>query len=216
MRFATLIAALLLTAAPAPASDRILEVAGWYVWLEPRSQGTFIGGSPAEPFDVELDSDTGYGLSALLFFGRRVSAEVGVAQISSAISLEARGRTANLLPRQTTLMPVTGTLQLHLAPRAMIDPYIGVGAMLLLVGNVSGGRETDLSVQEIERGGVVYLLNFGLSIELTEQFGWLIDAKWVPLGSDLRGFLNDPQRTGGDISVSPIMVSMGLSYRFGR
>src|SRR5688572_22367382 len=116
MKFAPFVAALLLVAAPALAGDRGLEVGAWYVWLDPSSEGTFTAGTPEEEFDVKFDSDTGYGLSVNLFLGNRFSTEIAVSQVDMPIALEARGRAANLQPRKTSVIPVTGTIQLHLAP----------------------------------------------------------------------------------------------------
>ena len=44
-------------------------------------------------------SDTGYGVSAIVFFGRRVSAEFAAAYVKTGIDLEARGRDAGPFDR---------------------------------------------------------------------------------------------------------------------
>src|SRR5687768_11165748 len=134
MKFGILFAAMLLAAAPVTAADRSLEVAAWYVWLQPSADAVFNAGDPVEPFDMTLGSDTGYGLSANFFVGKHVSTELAVAQVKTLIELEARGREANLRPRNSTILPITGTLQFHFAPDAMIDPYIGAGAVYTLFG----------------------------------------------------------------------------------
>ena len=216
MKFLIPLASLLLLATPASASDRLVEVAAWYVWLQPTATGTFVAGTPEEPFDLRLSSETGYGASAALFFGRRVSLELAAAQVNSSASLAARGRTVNLAPRQATFYPLSGTLQFHFRPMAMIDPYLGVGAMHVLSGNLTGGRQADLSVEEIESSGTAYLVNAGFNIELTEQLAVLIDSKWVPSPMQMRTTLNNDPASTSDIEISPLLVSIGISYRWGR
>lgn len=214
MKSGILFAAMFLVAVPAMPADRTLEVAGWYVWMQPMADGVFDAGSPVEPFDIEFSADTGYGASANFFLGNRVSTELAIAQIKTSVELQARGREANLVPRNSTIMPVTGTLQYHFAPDAMIDPYIGAGAVYTIIGNMNDTEEDDLSVDEIESGKVGYLINAGLSVELTEQFGLILDAKYVPSGGNARATLNDAAGTQADIKFSPIIVSLGFSYRF--
>ena len=213
MKFGTLFAALVFTAAPLMAADRSLEVAAWYVWLQPSADAVFNAGTPVEPFDLTLGSDTGYGLSATFFLGNRVSTELALAQVKTTLTLEARDREANLRPRNSTIMPVTATLQYHFAPDAMIDPYIGAGAAYTMFGTVDETEDDDLSVNDIEGGETGYLGNVGVAVELTEEFGLLIDAKDIACGK-ARAKLNAAAGTQADFDFSPIMVSIGFSYRF--
>jgi outer membrane protein W len=218
MKFLTAAATLLLIAAPLAARDRGPEVAAWYVWMQPGAEGTFNAGDPAEPFDVDLSGDTGYGVSGTLFLGNRVSAEVGVSQVKTSIELDELDSETRRQRRTSTIMPITATLQYHFAPNAMIDPYIGVGAAHILLGKIDelddSDDEEDLSVADIDSAGTNYLVNFGLSIELTETFGALIDAKYIPGGSKARARLNDAAATESEIEFAPIIVSIGFSYRF--
>lgn len=218
MKFLTAAATMLLIAMPLAARDRGPEVAAWYVWMQPGAEGTFNAGDPVEPFDVDLSGDTGYGLSGTLFLGNRVSAELAVSQVKTTIELDELDAETRRQSRTSTIMPITATLQYHFAPNAMIDPYIGVGAAQILLGKIDelegGGDEDDLSVADIDSAGTSYLVNLGVSIELTETFGALIDAKYIPGGSKARARLNDPAATETDIEFSPIIVSIGLSYRF--
>ena len=213
MKFGTLFAAIVFAAAPAMAADRTLEAAAWYVFLQPSADAEFSSGDPVEPFDLTLKSDTGYGLSATFFLGNRVAAELAVAQVKTTLTLEARDREANLRARNSTILPVTATLQYHFAPDAMIDPYIGVGAAYTMFGNVNETEDDDLSVNDIEGGKTGYLANVGVSVELTEQFGLLIDAKYLASGK-ARATLNDDAGTQADVDFTPLIVSLGFSYRF--
>jgi outer membrane protein len=204
----------MMLASSAVASDRTFEVAAWYVFLQPSGEATFTAGDPLEPFDATLSSDTGYGVSGAIFFGRRVSAELAIAQVKTAIDLEERDGDTNLPTRNTTLMPATATLQFHFRPDAMIDPYVGVGAMKILTGTIDEIEDDDLSVNEIDEGGIGYLVNIGMNVELMEQFGLLFDAKWAPSTGAARGILNDEAGTSADIDMKPLMISIGVSYRF--
>ncbi|HEU4521730.1 MAG TPA: OmpW family outer membrane protein [Thermoanaerobaculia bacterium] len=220
IKYAGLFAALLLVALPAAASDRTLEVAAWYVFLQPSAEATVNAGDPLEPFDVNLTSDTGYGVSGSIFFSRRVSAELAFSQIKTGVDLEAHDEDSEVVVtrRQSSIMPATATLQFHFAPDAMIDPYIGVGAMKTFFGSIDPLDDDDddppLSVNELDEGGIGYLINVGMNVELMEQFGLLLDAKWAPSTGAARAILNDAQGTSTDIKVNPIIISLGVSYRF--
>lgn len=219
IKYAGFLAGLMLIASPALASDRTFEVAGWYMFLQPSAEGTFTAGDPGETFDLTLSSDTGYGVSGAIFFGNRVSAEIGIGQIKTAIDVESTDEDSEIsvVRRQSTIMPLTATLQFHFAPDAMIDPYVGVGAMKTMFGSIDpleDDTDPPLSVDEIEEGGIGYLVNVGLNVELMEQFGLLLDAKWVPSAGKARAVLNDEPGTSVDVDLSPIIVSLGLSYRF--
>ena len=110
-------------------------------------------------------------------------------------------------------MPVTGTIQFHFAPDAMIDPYIGAGAAYTMFGNVEETDEDDLSVNDIEGGEVGYLANVGVAVELMEQFGLNIDAKYIA-GGKASAILNDTAGTAADVDFTPIIISVGFVYRF--
>lgn len=216
MKSGSFIAVLLILATPVVASDRIFEAAASYVWLQPSADATLRAGNPLEDFELTLPSETGYGVSAILFLGRRLGVEVSAAQIESSLRLSASDDDPRPQPRRTNIVPVTAALQYHFAPQAMIDPYLGVGAMYVMLSEPKGGPATGLAVDEVEADDYGYLVSAGLSIELSEALGVIIDAKYVPSAIAARAVVNTPAGTATNLEMNPIMVSVGVSYRFGR
>jgi outer membrane protein W len=207
---------IVIAVAPAvEASERLFEVAGWYVFLEPTADGTVSAGDPAEPLELSLTQDSGYGASAIIFFGRRLSTEIGVSYVKTGIDLERADEDDPRLPRrQSTIIPLTATLQYHMRPDAMIDPYIGVGAMMAYFGEVDPIEDDDPSVDEIDATGIGAVVNLGMNVELMEQMGLLFDIKWSPSNLTGRGLLNNDPATPFDVNIKPLTVSLGVSWRF--
>ncbi|HEX6177370.1 MAG TPA: OmpW family outer membrane protein, partial [Thermoanaerobaculia bacterium] len=202
--------------APAAAAERTLEVAASYIWMQPSGDTTVLAGNPAEEHELALSSDTGYGVSGLLFFGN-FAAELSVAQIESSLEIAAADDEPRpAAPSRSRIMPVTLALQYHFAPDAMIDPYIGVGAMTIMTSDPEDIPTTGVAVTAFEADDYGYLVSAGLAVEMTETIGVILDAKYVPSGIATRATINTPAGTTADIDMNPIMVSIGVSWRWGR
>lgn len=203
---------LLLAATPLLAAERTVDLAGWVVWADPNSEGTF--DTSNDQIDVNFDGEMGYGASVNIFWGSRFSTEFAVSQIDLPIALTSRPRAVGVQDTNANMIPVTGVLQWHLAPDAMLDPYIGAGAAYILFGNVTKGEAGNLALDDIDSDDLGLVINAGLSIALNENLGINLDAKYVPVGSAARGVLNDANGTETDIEINPIIFSAGLAWRF--
>lgn len=216
MKFVSALAAMLILAAPAAAAERILEVAASYVWMQPSGEATVLAGDPAEDYDLALSSDTGYGVSGLLFFGN-FAAELSVSQIESSLEIAAADDEPRpAAPSRSRIMPVTLALQYHFAPDAIFDPYIGVGAMTVLSSDPEDVPATGVAVTGFEADDYGYLISAGVAVEMTETIGVIVDAKYVPSGIASRATINTPAGTTADVDMKPLMVSIGVSWRWGR
>ena len=110
-------------------------------------------------------------------------------------------------------VPISATVRfLPLGRNAAVQPYIGAGVVKTFFGEVEDIDDEDLSVDEIEATGIGYIVNLGINVELMEQMGLLLDAKWSPSKGKATGILNDG--TQADIEVSPLIISLGVSWRF--
>lgn len=209
MRYAVAAVFALSLSLPALAQERFFDLTANVVWLDPTGGGSFE--DLADPADIEVDSDMGFGVAANIFFGERVSAEFAVSRVDAETTIRRRavgGSGGNL-----EMMPVTAVLQYHFAPNGFIDPYIGGGAAYMIYDfadndGISGISEIDFD------DDIGFAVNAGLGIRLGQRLGLNLDAKYVPVESNARAVILTGGETEARIDVSPIILSGGLSLRF--
>lgn len=193
-------------------AQRNIDLTGSYVWMDPTGGGAFE--DLADPADIEIEADAGFGVSANFFFSNRVSAEFAVAQVESESDVRRRAVGAGGPGGNLKMMPVTAVLQYHFAPDSFIDPYIGGGAAYVLYDfsestGVHGIDEIDFD------DDIGFAVNAGVGIRLGNRFGLTIDGKYVPLESNARAvIISADEESEGRIDVSPIIISAGVTLRF--
>jgi outer membrane protein W len=210
-----------LIAGPLSAAERLLDAAAAYVWLEPMVDGTISAGLPAEDFNLTLGADTGYALSLTFFIGKGFAAELAAASIETSAKLTAVDDDPRPPSRPLGIVPITATLQYHFAPSGVFDPYIGVGAIFVRVDDPTQpvedpDVEPGLGVIEVESEEIGYVISGGLNVEMTETIGVILDVKYVPGGMPTRAVVNIPSGASTEFDMNPVMVSLGVSYRWGR
>jgi len=182
-----------------------------YVWMDPTGAGEFEDVDETE-FDFD-DAATGYGASANIFFGDRLSAEFAIANVSA----EASGRRRAVgggFTGDVDMMPVTAVLQFHFAPNAFIDPYIGGGAAYVLFDDFETQGISNLDRIDIE-DDVGFAINAGVGLRLGGRFRANVDAKYIPLEANATA-VNVAPGSGveGRFNVSPIIISAGVGLSF--
>ena len=194
------------------AQSRSFDLTANYVWLDPTGGGTFE--DLADPAELDIDADGGYGLAANIFFGERLSAEFAVARIEPETNVRRRSVGATAPGGNLQITPVTAVLQFHLAPNGFLDPYIGAGAAYMIYDfSESQGVH---NLDQIDFGDDVGLaVNAGLGIRITPRFAINIDGKYIPIESSATAVVvGSNQERVGEFDVSPIIISAGLSLRF--
>lgn len=115
------------------------------------------------------------------------------------------------------LLPPTLLVQWHFLPKAQIRPYVGAG----LNYTITYGEDATSSL-EAALGGPT-------KVKLDDSFGWAVQAG-VDVGIDENWFVNldvkyididvDAEITTGgtrrsaDVSIDPVIVGLGVGYRF--
>lgn len=210
---------LLLLAAPLHAADRTYDLTGWATWVDPNSSGTFNSSSPNQPFDVSFDGKLGYGAGLNLFFGNNLSASFDASAVETSAMF--RNRAVSPSPAvnsngKVKMIPLTAVLQLHFAPKASVDPYIGAGAAYILFDNASTVTDVgNLGVRKINfKDDAGLVLNAGLGFALGEHFGLVLDGKYVPVKSSATAVYATGPNTESRVKINPVMFSVGLSMRY--
>ncbi|MDP9194156.1 MAG: outer membrane beta-barrel protein [Acidobacteriota bacterium] len=201
-------------AVPMSAQSRGFDLTGYAAWVDTSSEGTFgSNGTVADDLGVSFDGTLGYGIGANIFFSDRISTEFAIVRVNSDVLF--RQRAVNNANSQAELMPITAVLQFHLAPNGRFDPYVGAGAAYVLIDDVDTPEElNNIDFESIDfKDDVGLVLNAGLGIRLTNNFGLTLDAKYVPLESSATAV-----RTTGNqevkFDINPVILSAGLSLRF--
>jgi outer membrane protein len=195
---------------PAVAQSRAFDLTGSVVWADPSGDGSFEDLS--DPADIAFDGSTGWGADADIFFGDRLSLDIG-ASVTPLESSVTRRRAVGSAGGDIDMIPITGILRWHLLPNSMIDPYIGGGAAYVLLEDSSDGIE---GFDELDfDDDVGFAVNAGVGIKLGSRFGINVDAKYVPLETNATAVIvGGTEQAEGRIDISPIIVSAGLSLRF--
>lgn len=196
-----------------PAEAQIADVAVWGSWAQFGSQEI------ADPdFDAELEFDdgSGFGVSANWFWNENFSTEL----FAMALDTDAVFRVGlGTSPREDInlgsidLTPIMLTGQYHFAPRGRVDPYVGAGLAYVLADDLEAFVSEDLEVERVMIDDeLTFVLNAGLGVALTPAFGLNLDLRYLPLepASQTAG---DPEEL--DLEMNPMIVSVGLRYRFG-
>jgi outer membrane protein len=218
MKRAVLIAAafgVVLMASPAFAQSRSVDVIGYIAWADPNADGVLR--RAGDDINVDFDSERGFGVAVNVFWGNRISTEFAASVIEPDVAF----RSSNpALPVFTggslEMIPITVTLQYHFNPNGRIDPYIGAGAAYVLFDQLDTGSDlNDINLRSIDfDDDVGFVVNAGLSIDITPRFALYLDAKYVPVGTSANAvFATGPGATA-DIDVNPLIISAGLGFQF--
>lgn len=210
MRYVVAVPLALLLSLPLLAQSRSFDLTGSVVWADPSGDGTF--DDLSDPADIDFDGSTGWGVDADIFFGDRLSLDIG-ASMTPLESNITRRRAVGATGGDIDMIPITGILRWHLLPNAMIDPYIGGGAAYVLLEDGDDGIEGFDQLDFDDDVG--FAVNAGVGIRLGERFGLNVDAKYVPLETNATAVVVGGGETAdGRVEISPIIVSAGLSLRF--
>lgn len=212
MRTLLTVFVVLLAATPAVfAQSRAFDLTGNVVWLDATGGGTFE--DLADPADIDVDADMGYGLAANVFFGDRISVEFAASRIEPETTIRRRAVGGAAAGGNLAIMPVTAVLQFHFAPNGFIDPYIGAGGAYVIY---DFSDDATSAIRQVDIDDDIGLaVNAGLGIRLGTRLGLNADVKYIPIESNATAVVvGQNQETVGRFEISPIILSAGLSLRF--
>lgn len=203
--------AILILVSSVPASAQGVDWTGWVSWAE-------LGSTDLEDpeFDVnlEFESSVGFGISANWFWWDRFSIELAAMALEPEAEVTVGGFDQELDFGRLDMMPITLTFQAHLNPDARFDPYIGLGAAYVMVDGLASDDLRELGTEEVEVDDeFTFLVNAGVGISISPNFGITIDARYIPLEPVARA-VDDPEEL--DLELNPLIISAGLRWRFGQ
>lgn len=103
-------------------------------------------------------------------------------------------------------LPLTLMLQYHFAPKATLDPYLGVGVNYTRISSVKLlGGSADL--ENDSWGGA---LQAGVDYKIDKNWSLNFDIKKVQIRSD--GYIGGAKFS--QIKIDPLLIGVGVGYRF--
>ncbi|HYI08836.1 MAG TPA: OmpW family outer membrane protein [Thermoanaerobaculia bacterium] len=207
MKSAAIVALLLLFAgAPLVAQERNIQLTVWASQTEMQGESDFEGG-----FETDFDDGAALGASANLFLNNRFSVEGSVFGLRSETGLVLDG-TPVLDLGKLDLTILSAGAQFHILGQSRFDPYIGAGGAYVIADGFSSGDLQSAGLGRIELDNeFTYYGNVGIGFQITQGFGIVIDARYIPYEPSSRSSATGIEQ---DLEISPRILSAGLRLQF--
>lgn len=195
-------AVLVLSAAAGSAMAQQSSEGPWLVRLRAVQLESDNGGSTTGPnLALSMNNKTIPEVDISYFFSPNVAAEL-ILTVPQKQKVYAAGVEVGTFKH----LPPTLTLQYHFTGLQGFKPYVGAGVNYTRISNVNlaGGAVT---LEKSSTGGV---LQAGVDIPLGKKLSFNIDVKKVQLRTDV--FLAGNKI--GDFRIDPLLVGVGVGYRF--
>ncbi|MBW3565184.1 MAG: outer membrane beta-barrel protein [Acidobacteria bacterium] len=212
------ILALAILAMPLAAQDHTFSLSGFVTSLDPQGDGVFEGideNSDLDDLDANFDSSEGFGAALGFHLSDNIALELAASVVEPEFILTTGGPVPITARTELEMIPVTLTLQWHLNPDGMLDPYIGAGAAYILFDDADDFDRDDTNLESVDiEDDVGLVVNAGLNVNFSEMIGLYLDAKYVPVEAAADAVFLAGDGTSTDIEINPLMFSGGLRLMF--
>lgn len=211
---AAALALLTVAAPPAAAQDP---------WWRSTSDGAFMArvrGIVVAPMNEELSTGAIPGADASIstavvpeldltyFFTDNIAAELILAVTPHDVDGEGALQGADL--GDVLLLPPTLTVQYHFNDLGAWKPYVGAGVNYTFFLNENAGQFTDIDYDD----AFGFALQAGVDYEIAEGVYLNADVKYIFLETDWTLETTPGNRIGGSVDINPLIVGVGIGYRF--
>jgi outer membrane protein W len=159
---------------------------------------------------VEADSAFGWGAGLEARFNRRLGVELGVQAASDRIDVHVREEETFSGHADLDFVPVTLALDVHLTPERRSDLFLGPVVSYVHYRDLT--LETPFGTTEIETDddlGVGVRLGFAAPLGAER---WALTGRAQFLDADVG--TTGPEGDGESFEFDPLLLALGLSYRF--
>ncbi len=197
----TTLAALAITS-PAVAEEGTFKSGDWMLRARvlgviPQEDSSLsIGGT------VDVDSSVVPELDVTYFFTPNIAAE-----LIAAVTPHDVKTNAGVDAGSAWLLPPTLTLQYHFTQCPMVKPYIGAGVNYTHFYNEKGGALNAVEYDDSFGGA----LQAGVDIPLKDNWYANIDVKKIFISTTATF---SPSGVQADVDIDPLVVGVGIGYRF--
>jgi outer membrane protein len=195
-----MVAVIGLVGANAMAQESPWLVRGRAVYIDPANESAPVGGTGAAD-RIHVSTKTIPEVDVSYFFTPNVSAEL-VLTYPQKHDVTLDGARVGSFKH----LPPTLTAQYHFLPGATINPYVGAGVNYTLLSSVNllngAGR--------LEHDSFGLALQAGVDFKLDKNWSINLDVKKVQIRSDV--FISGARAS--DVKVDPLLIGVGVGYRF--
>jgi outer membrane protein len=107
-------------------------------------------------------------------------------------------------------LPPTLTAQYHFAPGATVRPYVGAGVNLTLFSSVQFDANVAALDLSIKKSSVGLALQAGVDYAIDKNWTVNLDVKKVQIKTEVKAGATSL----GDFKVDPLLVGLGVGYKF--
>lgn len=155
---------------------------------------------------VEIDNSFVPEVDFTYFFNEHWAAEL----ILATTPHEVKHTPSGLDLGETWLLPPTVTVQYHFQPHdPTFRPYVGAGINYTIFFNEGDGAAAGLDVDYDNNLG--FALQAGADFPINERWSVNVDVKKIFLNTDVS---ISPGGITADVDIDPLIIGVGLSYRF--
>ena len=217
-RFIAFAFVIFLVAVPAAAQDRFIDISVFGTWVNSNGESTFRLNEDVDDLsDIEFDSAQGYGAAVNVFWSSRISTEFAISMVDPELSVNQPSRGRLVFSEPLEMMPLTAVMQFHLLGAGRFDPYVGVGGGYVIFQDIEDPEDLDeIDFERIDfEDDIGLVVNAGLKIGMTPNFGIYLDAKYMPLEAAVTPIIvGDGTRQEVDVAIDPLILAAGLSFSF--
>jgi outer membrane protein len=111
-------------------------------------------------------------------------------------------------------LPPTLSLQYHLNPRGVFQPYVGIGVnYTLFFSERESGALVDLDVNlDVDSSSFGFAAQVGFDYLLTDRWFLNLDARWIDIDTEAR--IREVPEIRGNGNIDPMVYGLHLGYRF--
>lgn len=202
------------SAAHAEAGDTFIRVRGIMV-APTESSGPILPAFPTEEVKVNNSVMPEVDITHM------VSDNVGLELIAATTKHNASGTSGTTggigKLASTWVLPPTLTVQYHFAPEAKVRPYVGAGVnyTIFYSEKPSAGLETAVGQTDVNlKDSFGWAAQAGIDVDLNEKMFLNFDVKYIDIDTTARLATTAIGTQRVKISLDPIVVGVGVGFRF--
>lgn len=212
-------AVLVLSASSLEAQSGSFRVIGSANWLE-RTGETKASNEPppmgTARLETDFDSGAGVGLALAYYLTDNLAIEARGSVVRSELSLRVRTASdavAVINLGDFHLYPLGAVLQYHIPTSDRLRWFIGAGAGYLIVGDVDNEGSVPGAQRVQFENSVGLIVNAGFNYSFGDRWALNADVRYAPIETESNAlFVGSDQLE--EVSIEPLIISAGASYRF--
>jgi outer membrane protein len=188
--------------------DFVVAVSASEVLTSEQLDEVSVGGGDLPGAGVTINNDETVTFDLSYFLSDRIAVNL-FGGIPASARLQGTGSIGGLALGSTDYGPAVLSLQYHQPIGSNVSLYAGGGVARLLFLNEKDGAIAEFDVRDTWAPA----LQVGTRVALNSSLLLNLDTRYIPFNGNISGNLG-PARVKAKVGVDPIVVNLGLAYRF--